>query len=68
MEKLNRLLVERLPEGVCLATSEEVQGPMAQATRSLKQLKSPVTWPGNFLRNTILKQADISVDDFLKSK
>jgi len=44
MEKVIDLHIEKLPEGFYLATSESIQGLIAQAERSPKHSKSPEMW------------------------
>ena len=75
MEHIINLHIEKLPEGVFLATSDDIQGLVAQGrtiTETIeivlpwaKKLYHPDDMPEGTLR-AILKQADIIPEDFLK--
>ena len=75
MEHIINLHIEKLPEGVFLATSDDIQGLVAQgrtitetieiARDIAKKLYHPGDMPEGTLR-AILKQADIIPEDFLK--
>ena len=76
MEKIIIIQIEKLPEGVYLATSNSIQGLVAQgrtvsetieiardvARKLLEAKKERKTMPK---LSAILKQADIKVNDFL---
>lgn len=46
-ERIVHIHIEKLPEGVYLATSDDVQGLVAQGEPSQRLWKSPVMWRGN---------------------
>ena len=48
MEKIINIHVEKLPEGVYLATSEEVSGLVAQGRTATEALRLPAMLPENW--------------------
>ena len=81
MENVINLHIEKLPEGVYLATSDEMPGLVAQgrtvsetleiARDVAKKLIESQHHPGDMPEGTlkaILKQANISTEDFLSVK
>ena len=83
MEQIATLHIEKLPEGVYLATSEDIPGLVAQGrtivetleiaqdvARKLLEAQSAPNHPGDFPEGTlraILKQAGITPDQFFKA-
>ena len=55
MEKILRIHVERLPEGMYLATSEDLQGLVAQGVQLQKQWKSHATSLVNYWKPGLSK-------------
>jgi hypothetical protein len=51
MERIINIHIEKLPEGFFLATSDNIQGLVAQGERSQRHWKLPVMWPGSLLNH-----------------
>lgn len=66
MEQVVTLHIEKLPEGVYLATSDDVQGLVAQGRTIHETMEIARDLVKKTLRRAGLNQAGVDVEDFLR--